>query len=401
MEGVRRTAVASDGRDRPKRAPKPIFDRTKQPPAGLVAKSPPPQPKLKHQSYFEFVENTNKKKPLEYQITLDREPPPGFTFVPIGKPELTGLCKELSREKEVMIFMVSTSRDYTNELSMHTSRIGHHIREAIVDEARASLGHRHNPQEAVSNGTPEPIPETQEEINAQADAAIRELFPRIPNTDRQQIIDHAFRMGAKFHGEPVVGLIQDISLSRRVQLAVLAHIRHRHTRYDALLRETTWQHARKTVEAVCLDMIVKWRGDEENGRDNLDSILREVVVISDSEEDEDDDESDLDSDELTIISPPKTVQAPKDAGVPTTYVHAAMMPGGKPVVDKRAAAQQAVDILHEIATILNCNIDRRTLSICISMIENGVNPEALSSVIKELRQVAQEGEYQVEDRRTK
>jgi len=74
--------------------------------------------------------------------------------------------------------------------------------------------------------------------------------------------------------------------------------------------------------------------------------------------------------------------------------------------EKQAAAQQAVDILHEISTILvgftgggptcktmrgsrftdrawspppqNCHLDRRTLSICISMIENGVNPEALA-----------------------
>ncbi|KAL2109426.1 hypothetical protein VUR80DRAFT_2484 [Thermomyces stellatus] len=62
---------------------------------------------------------------------------------------------------------------------------------------------------------------------------------------------------------------------------------------------------------------------------------------------------------------------------------------GENAVDKRAAAQQAVDILHEIATILNCHIDRRTLSICISMVENGVSPEALCSIIKELRQMAQ------------
>ncbi|KAK4172553.1 mitotic-spindle organizing gamma-tubulin ring associated-domain-containing protein [Triangularia setosa] len=46
--------------------------------------------------------------------------------------------------------------------------------------------------------------------------------------------------------------------------------------------------------------------------------------------------------------------------------------------EKQAAAQQAVDILHEISTLLNCHLDRRTLSICISMIENGVNPEALA-----------------------
>jgi hypothetical protein len=72
---------------------------------------------------------------------------------------------------------------------------------------------------------------------------------------------------------------------------VLAHIRHTHTRYDTLLRETTWQNARKVVEALCLDTLVKWRGDEESGRDQLDEILREVVVISDSEGEESGNES--------------------------------------------------------------------------------------------------------------
>lgn len=69
------------------------------------------------------------------------------------------------------------------------------------------------------------------------------------------------------------------------------------------MRETTWEHARRTVEAVCLDVIVKWRGDEENGRDQLDTILREVVVISDSEDD-DEEESEEDSDVPVVVSPP-------------------------------------------------------------------------------------------------
>ena len=71
-----------------------------------------------------------------------------------------------------------------------------------------------------------------------------------------------------------------------MQLATLAHIRHTHTRYDDLLRETNWHTARKVIEQACLDKIVKWRGDEETGRDQLDEILQEVVVISDSEEEE-------------------------------------------------------------------------------------------------------------------
>ncbi|KAI1373771.1 mitotic-spindle organizing gamma-tubulin ring associated-domain-containing protein [Hypoxylon crocopeplum] len=72
------------------------------------------------------------------------------------------------------------------------------------------------------------------------------------------------------------------------------------------------------------------------------------------------------------------------------------MPPAGPARDdaeKQQAAQQAVDILHEISTVLNCHLDRRTLSICISMIENGVNPEALANVVQFLRKEAQKTEF--------
>lgn len=56
-----------------------------------------------------------------------------------------------------------------------------------------------------------------------------------------------------------------------------------------------------------------------------------------------------------------------------------------PEVDKRQAAREVIDILHEIATLLNTHLNRQQLSYCVSLIENGVNPEALANVIKELR----------------
>lgn len=41
-------------------------------PAGLVAKPVLAQPKSKHRSYFEFVENTEKKKKLEFTVVEPR-----------------------------------------------------------------------------------------------------------------------------------------------------------------------------------------------------------------------------------------------------------------------------------------------------------------------------------------
>ncbi|KAK7978295.1 hypothetical protein PG996_004340 [Apiospora saccharicola] len=252
--------------------------------------------KIKHKSYFEAVDNTEKKKKLEFEVTTEKEPPPGFEFVPTGNPDLTAACKEMSREQDAMIFIVSDSKDVKN-LEHHMHRAGYHFRRTIVDEARKMLERNGvNLLAAVSStGEPESIPTSQEAINMQADAVLRDLFPRIPNTDRQEIILHAFQKDSKFNGEYKVGMALELPLARRVQLAALAHIRHTHTRYDKLLRETTWANARKAVEQTCLDVIVKWRGDEETGRDQLDEILREVIEISDSEDGSDDDSSDAEA----------------------------------------------------------------------------------------------------------
>jgi hypothetical protein len=77
------------------------------------------------------------------------------------------------------------------------NRIGHHIRQTIVEEARAALEQPLTAAETalkIPDGQPEPIPKSQREYSMQADAAIRDLFPRIPNTDRQMIVEHAFNL---------------------------------------------------------------------------------------------------------------------------------------------------------------------------------------------------------------
>lgn len=196
--------------------------------------------------------------------------------------------------------------DDVQNLALQVHRMGHHVRRTILEQAKEQVGKE---VDSAENDSWQ-LPETQEEINAQAEAAMRDLFPRIPNFDKQMILEHAFKKvgflssalaaGAKLtsdtlqgegrYGKPLVGT-SDLPLYRRVQLAVLAHIRHVHTRYDQILREVEWKVARKAVEKQCLDILVKWRGDEETGRDQLGDILREVVVISDADDDSDSEES--------------------------------------------------------------------------------------------------------------
>lgn len=42
-------------------------------------------------------------------------------------------------------------------------------------------------------------------------------------------------------------------------------------------------------------------------------------------------------------------------------------------------------VLYEMSTLLNTGLDRETLAICVSLLESGVNPEALALVVKDLR----------------
>ncbi|GKT49392.1 uncharacterized protein ColSpa_09573 [Colletotrichum spaethianum] len=297
--------TAKDRHKKAGKVSKPI-DRSAPLPPGLVAAKPVNAiASNKHQSYFEFIENKERKKPLLLENTTNTDPPPGMRYIPIGNPELTERCQDISRELGASVYIVTKAKKDASDLSLQIHRVGYHIRENIVDRALAELGLTdvYVPEliGQGDGGLVEKIPDDQDEIDKQADAALRELFPRIPNTDRQQIIDHAFQKGRHFKGDLVVGLQQDLSLSRRVQLAVLAHIRHNHTRYDELLRETTWHNARRATEQLCLDILVKWRGDDENGRNQLDEILREVVVLSDDSDDEDSgEEPDSESSEILI-----------------------------------------------------------------------------------------------------
>lgn len=116
---------------------------------------------------------------------------------------------------------------------------------------------------------------------------------------------------------PPVGLAPHLPLTTRVQLAVLAHIRHNHTTYDELLKKTDRDDARRIIESTCLDILVKWRGDEENGRDQMKEFVREVIIISDSEsdDDEDDDLDEEDSDTEDGLSEPQSPLGPPGSDV--------------------------------------------------------------------------------------
>lgn len=61
------------------------------------------------------------------------------------------------------------------------------------------------------------------------------------------------------------------------------------------------------------------------------------------------------------------------------------MPTKEEIVQKRESAKEIIDVLHEISHLLNTGLTRTQLSLSVSLIENGVNPEALATIIKQVR----------------
>ncbi|KAI7902979.1 mitotic-spindle organizing gamma-tubulin ring associated-domain-containing protein [Cokeromyces recurvatus] len=54
---------------------------------------------------------------------------------------------------------------------------------------------------------------------------------------------------------------------------------------------------------------------------------------------------------------------------------------------RNTEVKETVDLLYEMSNMLNTGLDRETIGLCISLCERGVNPEALATVIKELREL--------------
>ena len=196
-------------------------------------------------------------------------------------------------------------REHTDpaRVSHHSHRIGYHFRCEIVEEACETLGYvpyedtyittadlaqkqRNNVimQAFARQGLTYNYDRVKgnEETPDQVRAAIKELFPKIPQNDLEQVIIHAWDKNA---GR--VGLAKDIALPTRVQYAVIARIRHKYTDYDRLLNAKLFDYhtIRKEVEPVCLKKLIEWRGETDGDDEALEEIVREIIVIDDDDDD--------------------------------------------------------------------------------------------------------------------
>ncbi|MCJ1401739.1 hypothetical protein MMC11_004956 [Xylographa trunciseda] len=256
-------------------------------------------------------EVTQKKKKLITAGSFHVNPPPGYTFIPAGDPQITNRCKDIARKDGAKVYTVSTTKHKHSGLSKEVHRIGYHFPSSVVGRACLSLGvdlssdgrvlrhqhdwiadrlrpkHQHGTRLNVLAHNTSNTKMSQASIDTQAREAIKDLFPKMPDKDLRDIVTHAFELG-----KSRVGTAPELPLPRRVQLAVVAHIRHTYTDYDNLLREVPWNAARAMIEQASLNKLAQWRGDDDDEPDAMEDILREIIVIPDDDEEEDPNEAD-------------------------------------------------------------------------------------------------------------
>jgi hypothetical protein len=89
-------------------------------------------------------------------------------------------------------------------------------------------------------------------------AALLELFPGCPPAEARAIAGHTGRRGSGCVGRSAAGRVLD---RHALELAVRAHIRHQHTRYDSLLMQGTERmEARAQVQAEINRLAAAWSG---------------------------------------------------------------------------------------------------------------------------------------------
>ena len=61
------------------------------------------------------------------------------------------------------------------------------------------------------------------------------------------------------------------------------------------------------------------------------------------------------------------------------------------------AAKEAFGIIQELSRLLNTGLDAESLSLCVRLCESGANPEALATVIRELKKQSEALKKEEED----
>jgi hypothetical protein len=171
-----------------------------------------------------------------------------LVFVPRGDAALTRRASMHSKLRAVLVrFSRSRGRYERQGILVEESALARAEVECLAD---ADVRERQRERRAEREGR------IDAEYRAQFAARVMELFPRCPEDEAITIAEHACIKYSGRIGRTAAAKQLD---AEAVELAVRAHVRHVHTRYDDLLGEGWERHkARSTITGDVESVISRW-----------------------------------------------------------------------------------------------------------------------------------------------
>lgn len=163
--------------------------------------------------------------------------PKGYAFLKKGIKYKTLHCRRLTHEAGKTVYIVEKNNKV---LGIRIPRPVFSRVQALANETLAARRSATERRDAALVGV--------------AAAEIDRQFPDTPPDDREKILKHGFK---KYSGR--VGRTNLIPMARKAQYAVIAHIRHKHTDYDQLLRDgMSRDDARRTIQKKLQRILSEW-----------------------------------------------------------------------------------------------------------------------------------------------
>lgn len=166
--------------------------------------------------------------------------PKGYGFLRKGNPFMTGLCRRKTLDARKTLYVVA------NQGKQEGLRAPKWILHQVFSEEKATRERRRGAVERRDAATEDAFATT-----------IKSLFAKIPEQDLSTILRHALR---KRSGR--VGRTGKLDLDKKAYLAVQAHVRHRHTDYDKITKESKDRNAaRDATREEVSRVLIEWASD--------------------------------------------------------------------------------------------------------------------------------------------
>lgn len=193
-------------------------------------------------------------------LRLERERPLCLTcadlahlaYLPSGDAAITRRASKYSKLRAVVVRFSRTRNRYERQgVLVEEEAIARAETECLADaEARSRARERRAEREATIDA----------QYRADFAAQIRALYPGCPDADSVTIAEHAC---AKYSGRVGRSAAAKRLEAEAIDLAVRAHVRHVHTRYDTLLLGGWDRHEARSEVAADVDGVLgRWRRGE-------------------------------------------------------------------------------------------------------------------------------------------